>query len=174
LTCALICFPLTIFLTESLYRKLYIPFDAARFTLHGFAVESYKQTREGRFLCLCVHVRMWCESIDYLRPTEAPRSLSRESLPTPCMARSCEADLLLRVERVPNLARSGSGKMELPLARTGTPDASSAMFAWLISHQPTVLFSQNKPATINQSAVLFSHNKPAPAISHQPNEHALG
>lgn len=124
MTCALICF----FLTESLYRKLYIPFDAARFTLHGFAVESYKQIREGRFLCLCVHVRMWCESIDYLRPTEAPRSLSRESLPTPCMARSCEADLLLRVERVPNLARSGSGKMELPLASTGTPDASRLGF----------------------------------------------
>lgn len=90
MTCALICF----FLTESLYRKLYIPFDAARFTLHGFAVESYKQIREGRFLCLCVHVRMWCEPIDYLRPS----SLSRESLPTPCMARSCEAELLLRVE----------------------------------------------------------------------------
>jgi hypothetical protein len=44
------------------------------------------------------------------------------------------------------------------------------LFVWLISHQPTVLFSQNKPATNNQSAVLFSQNKPAPAISHQPNE----
>jgi hypothetical protein len=29
-------------------------------------------------------------------------------------------------------------------------------------------FSQNKPATSNQSAVLFSQNKPAQAISHQP------
>jgi hypothetical protein len=47
-----------------------------------------------------------------------------------------------------------------------------ALFAWLISHQPTVLFSQNKPATSNQPAVLFSQNKPAPAISHQPNEQA--
>jgi hypothetical protein len=46
----------------------------------------------------------------------------------------------------------------------------TALFAWLISHQPTVLFSQNKPATRNQPAVLFSQNKPAPAISHQPNE----
>jgi hypothetical protein len=36
------------------------------------------------------------------------------------------------------------------------------------SHQPTVLFSQNKPATSNQPAVLFSHNKSAPVISHQP------
>jgi hypothetical protein len=47
-----------------------------------------------------------------------------------------------------------------------------ALFAWLISHQPAVLFSQNKSATNNQPAVLFSHNKPAPAISHQPTEHA--
>jgi hypothetical protein len=47
-----------------------------------------------------------------------------------------------------------------------------ALFAWLISHQPTVLFSQNKSATSNQPALLFSQNKPAPAISHQPNEQA--
>jgi hypothetical protein len=46
-----------------------------------------------------------------------------------------------------------------------------ALFAWLISHQPTVLFSPNKPATSNQPAVLFSQNKPA-AISHQPTEQA--
>jgi hypothetical protein len=47
-----------------------------------------------------------------------------------------------------------------------------ALFVWLISHQPAVLFSQNKPATSNQPAVLFSQNKSAPAISHQPNEQA--
>jgi hypothetical protein len=47
-----------------------------------------------------------------------------------------------------------------------------ALFAWLISHQPAVLFSQNKPATSNHPAVLFSHSKPAPAISHQPTEQA--
>jgi hypothetical protein len=47
-----------------------------------------------------------------------------------------------------------------------------ALFAWLISHQPAVLFSHNKPATSNQPAVLFSQNKPASAISHQPNEQA--
>jgi hypothetical protein len=46
----------------------------------------------------------------------------------------------------------------------------SALFVWLISHQPAVLFSQNKSANSNQPAVLFSQNKPAPAISHQPNE----
>jgi hypothetical protein len=46
------------------------------------------------------------------------------------------------------------------------------MFIWLISHQPTVLFSQNKPATSNQPVVLFSQNKSAPAISNQPNEPA--
>jgi hypothetical protein len=48
------------------------------------------------------------------------------------------------------------------------------MFAWLISHQPAVLFSQNKPAINNQTAVPFAFNKPAPAISHQPNEQAAG
>jgi hypothetical protein len=32
-----------------------------------------------------------------------------------------------------------------------------ALFVWLISHQPAVLFSQNKPA---------------PATSHQPSEQA--
>jgi hypothetical protein len=50
---------------------------------------------------------------------------------------------------------------------------SYALFAWLISHQPAVLFSQNKPAMSNQPAVLFSQNKSAPAISHQPNEHTV-
>jgi hypothetical protein len=44
---------------------------------------------------------------------------------------------------------------------------------WLISHQPAVLFSQNKPATSNQPTVLFSQNKSAPAIRHQPNEQAV-
>jgi hypothetical protein len=44
------------------------------------------------------------------------------------------------------------------------------LFVWLISHQPAVLFSQNKPATSNQPTVLFSQNKSAPAINHQPNE----
>jgi hypothetical protein len=48
----------------------------------------------------------------------------------------------------------------------------TALFVWLISHQPTVLLSQNKPGTSNQPAVLLSQNKPAPAISHQPNEQA--
>jgi hypothetical protein len=46
------------------------------------------------------------------------------------------------------------------------------LFVWLISHQPTILFSQNKPATSNQPAVFFSQNKSAPGISHQPNEQA--
>jgi hypothetical protein len=59
-------------------------------------------------------------------------------------------------------------------ARPGGGAGSSALFVWLISHQPAVLFSQNKPATSNQPAVLFSHNKSAPAISHQPNEQAAG
>jgi hypothetical protein len=50
----------------------------------------------------------------------------------------------------------------------------SSLFVRLISHQPAVLFYQNKPATSNQVAVLFSQNKSAPAISHQPNEQAVG
>jgi hypothetical protein len=48
----------------------------------------------------------------------------------------------------------------------------NSLFAWLISHQPAVLFSQNKPATSNQPTVLLSQNESAPAISHQPTEQA--
>jgi hypothetical protein len=59
-----------------------------------------------------------------------------------------------------------------PLALIPSKLATYALFAWLISHQPAVLFSHNKPATSNQPAVLFSQNKPAPAISHQPTEQA--
>jgi hypothetical protein len=51
---------------------------------------------------------------------------------------------------------------------------TSSLFVRLISHQPAVLFSQNKPTTSNQPAVLFSQNKSTPAISHQPNEQAAG
>jgi hypothetical protein len=50
--------------------------------------------------------------------------------------------------------------------------ATYGLFAWLINHQPAVLFSHNKPATSNQPAVLFSQKKSAPAISHQPTEQA--
>jgi hypothetical protein len=48
----------------------------------------------------------------------------------------------------------------------------TALFVCLISYQPAVLLSQNKPATSNQPTILFSQNKPAPVISHQPNEQA--
>jgi hypothetical protein len=37
---------------------------------------------------------------------------------------------------------------------------NSVMFVWLISHQPTVLFS-----TSNQTTVFFSQNKSEPATS---------
>jgi hypothetical protein len=40
-----------------------------------------------------------------------------------------------------------------------------SLFVRLISHQPAVLFSQNKPTTSNQSAVILSQNKSAPATS---------
>jgi hypothetical protein len=36
------------------------------------------------------------------------------------------------------------------------PATIIAVFAWFISHQPAVLFYQNKPATSNQPTVLFS------------------
>jgi hypothetical protein len=42
---------------------------------------------------------------------------------------------------------------------------ASGLFAWLISHQPAVFFSQNKPATSSQPAVFFSQNKSASATS---------
>jgi hypothetical protein len=48
------------------------------------------------------------------------------------------------------------------------------MFVWFLSRHPAVLFSQNKPATSNQPTLFFSHNKSAPAISHRPNEQAVG
>jgi hypothetical protein len=47
---------------------------------------------------------------------------------------------------------------------------ANALFVWLISHEPAVLFSQNKPATSNQPTVLFSQKKSASATSNQPNE----
>jgi hypothetical protein len=58
------------------------------------------------------------------------------------------------------------------MAEGRAPEPTITLFVWLISHQPAVRFSQNKPATSNQPAVLFSHNKSAPAINHQPNEQA--
>jgi hypothetical protein len=48
-----------------------------------------------------------------------------------------------------------------------------SLFAWLISHQPAVLFSQNKSATSNQPTLFFSQKKSTSAISHQPNEQAV-
>jgi hypothetical protein len=50
----------------------------------------------------------------------------------------------------------------------------ASLFAWLINHQPAVLFSQNKPATNNQPTILFSQHKLAPATNHQPNEQDIG
>jgi hypothetical protein len=65
-----------------------------------------------------------------------------------------------------------------PLSRSrvfySSSSLSRALLAWLISHQPAVLFSHNKPATSNQPAVLFSQNKSAPVMSRQPTEQAAG
>jgi hypothetical protein len=66
---------------------------------------------------------------------------------------------------------SCSGGRRGRLRACGPPSCCN-LFAWLISHQPAVLSSQNKSATSNQPTVFFSQNKSAPAISHQPNEQA--
>jgi hypothetical protein len=45
-----------------------------------------------------------------------------------------------------------------------------ALFAWLISHQPTVLFSQNKPATSNQQPARTSQQYSSLRTNqHQPS-----
>jgi hypothetical protein len=52
----------------------------------------------------------------------------------------------------------------------GAANAICSLFARLISDQPAVLFSLNKPATSNQSAVLFSQNKQhQSSATSQPN-----
>jgi hypothetical protein len=50
--------------------------------------------------------------------------------------------------------------------------ATGQQYFSLKTNQSPAVFSQNKSATSNHPAVLFSQNKSAPAISHQPNEHA--
>jgi hypothetical protein len=44
------------------------------------------------------------------------------------------------------------------LIRRGTHGGQTpyTLFVWLINHQLTVIFSQDKPAISNQSAILFS------------------
>jgi hypothetical protein len=91
--------------------------------------------------------------------------------------------LFARRRRVERKSRAPRAVRRLPLSSRSLtvrampydPGAqrTDALFPWLISHQPAVLFSQNKPATSNQPAVLFPQNKPAPAISHQPTEQAV-
>jgi hypothetical protein len=52
------------------------------------------------------------------------------------------------------------------------PEEACAPFVWLISHQPAVLFSQNKPATSNQPAILFLSEQIS--TSHQPTAERTG
>jgi hypothetical protein len=47
-----------------------------------------------------------------------------------------------------------------------TSGQDDVLFAWLISQQPPVFFSQNQSQATSQSTVFFSQNKLAPAISH--------
>jgi hypothetical protein len=38
----------------------------------------------------------------------------------------------------------------------------TALFVWLITHQPVLLLSQNEPVIGNQPTIFFSKNKSAP------------
>jgi hypothetical protein len=58
-----------------------------------------------------------------------------------------------------------SGLLDAKKRNEGRKEEASALFIWLISHQPVVLFSENIPTTSNQTAVLFSQNKSAPSTS---------
>jgi hypothetical protein len=59
----------------------------------------------------------------------------------------------------------GGGSLTLHTVKKKKREATLwlLVFVWLISHQPTVLLFQNKPATSNQPTVLFSQNKSEPA-----------
>jgi hypothetical protein len=92
------------------------------------------------------------------------------ALPAQCVrARAQGARVCVQERgRVP----AGSATAAAPRQLGANHTEANAEFAWLISHQPAVLFSQTKPVISNQPTVLFSQNKPAPAISNQPNEQA--
>jgi hypothetical protein len=62
---------------------------------------------------------------------------------------------------------SPSSKRKINLPPTTVRDFH-ALFAWLISHQPAVLFSHNKPATSNQYSSLRT-NQHQPSATSQPN-----
>jgi hypothetical protein len=83
--------------------------------------------------------------------------------------------MVLAVGRVSNTVPVAVSDHMLPydVEALFTYPISNALFVWLISHQPAVLFSQNKPAISNQPTILFSQNKTAPAISHLPNEQSV-
>jgi hypothetical protein len=46
--------------------------------------------------------------------------------------------------------------------------ACISLFAWLISHQPTIFFSQNKPATSNHQPASSTFLSEQTSTSHQP------
>jgi hypothetical protein len=48
-----------------------------------------------------------------------------------------------------------------------------ALFVWIISHQPALRFSQNKPAISKQYFSLRTNQHQSSLISHQPNEQAV-
>jgi hypothetical protein len=52
---------------------------------------------------------------------------------------------------------------------TETAGGTVSLFGWLISHQPAVLFSQNKPTTSQQYSSLKT-NQHQPSATSQPNK----
>jgi hypothetical protein len=88
------------------------------------------------------------------------------TLPGALQSRGEAVDVVLRVPRSPACSSRAQVQVLACSVKVG-------MFAFLIGHQPAVLFTQNKLATSNLSAVFFSQNKSAPAISHLTNEQAV-
>jgi hypothetical protein len=54
----------------------------------------------------------------------------------------------------------------------GIKDITTGQQPVRLAYQPPASSTFLSEQTSNQPAVLFSQNKPAPAISHQPTEHA--
>jgi hypothetical protein len=82
---------------------------------------------------------------------------------------SCLCSITQPGQSTKALANMWANSLRPAKLRPGQPCCRiRALFAWLISHQSAVLFSQNKPTSSNQPTVLFLSEQ----TSHQPSEHA--
>jgi hypothetical protein len=68
-----------------------------------------------------------------------------------------EEPLIVNAIKTVDKFSTRSGDHDQKMRKSKIP-SNVTLFAWLINHQPAVLFSQNKPATSNQPAVLFSQD----------------